>query len=151
KPAFCYTLCGRANRPAGSHETTPGDRTRASGSDELLRRRSSDGDGGGDDDAGHSLQGGRMSHRSSSEHRRSAVAAARPTVPSASTVRTLAELTHDPLNANRGTDRGRDALERSLREYGAGRAILIDRHGRIIAGNKTALEAKRLKLPLRVV
>ena len=63
----------------------------------------------------------------------------------------LVDLTSDPHNANRGTDRGRDALARSLREYGAGRAVLIDRHGRIIAGNKTVEQAKRLNIPLRVV
>lgn len=63
----------------------------------------------------------------------------------------LVDLTTDPKNANRGTDRGREALARSLREYGAGRAVLIDCHGRIIAGNKTVEQAKRLNLPLRVV
>ncbi len=63
----------------------------------------------------------------------------------------LADLVPDPRNANRGTDRGRAALDRSLREYGAGRAVLIDRHGRIIAGNKTVEHATRLNLPLRVV
>src|SRR6185295_5926047 len=57
----------------------------------------------------------------------------------------------DAMNANRGTDRGREALERSLREYGAGRAVLIDRHGHIIAGNKTVERAMALNLPLRVV
>src|SRR5713101_7035587 len=63
----------------------------------------------------------------------------------------LVDLKPDPHNANRGTERGRAALERSLREYGAGRAVLIDRHGRIIAGNKTVDQAKRLNIPLRVV
>ena len=63
----------------------------------------------------------------------------------------MTQLTTDPQNANRGTDRGRAALEQSLREYGAGRAVLIDRHGRIIAGNKTVEHAKRLGIPLRVV
>ena len=50
----------------------------------------------------------------------------------------LRDLTPDSENANRGTERGRYALETSLRKYGAGRSILIDREGRIIAGNKTA-------------
>lgn len=50
----------------------------------------------------------------------------------------LRDLTPDISNANRGTERGRYALEASLRKYGAGRSILIDREGRIIAGNKTA-------------
>lgn len=47
------------------------------------------------------------------------------------------ELTPDPHNANKGTERGRYALEASLRQYGAGRSIVVDKHGRIIAGNKT--------------
>jgi DNA modification methylase len=64
---------------------------------------------------------------------------------------TLASLQLDPRNANRGTERGRTALATSLQAYGAGRAVLIDRHGRVIAGNKTVAEARRLGLPLRVV
>ena len=63
----------------------------------------------------------------------------------------LTDLQSDPHNANRGTARGRDALARSLRDYGAGRAVLIDRHGCVIAGNKTVEQAKRLNIPLRVV
>jgi DNA modification methylase len=63
----------------------------------------------------------------------------------------LTDLIPDPKNANRGTDRGRAALERSLREYGPGRAVLIDRHGRVIAGNKTVEQARRLHIPFRVV
>ena len=66
-------------------------------------------------------------------------------------VRRLTDLNPDPHNANRGTDRGRDALARSLREYGPGRAVLIDRHGCVVAGNKTVEQAKRLNIPLRVV
>ena len=60
-------------------------------------------------------------------------------------------LTLDPHNANRGTDRGREALAQSLREYGAGRAALIDKHGRVMAGNKTVEQAMRLGIPFRVV
>ena len=66
-------------------------------------------------------------------------------------VHRLSDLTADPRNANRGTARGREALERSLREYGPGRAVLIDRRGQIIAGHKTVEQAKALGLPLRVV
>ena len=50
----------------------------------------------------------------------------------------LTDLRPDASNANRGTERGRYALETSLRKYGAGRSILLDRHGHIVAGNKTA-------------
>ena len=63
----------------------------------------------------------------------------------------IVDLVSDPRNANKGTARGRDALAQSLRTYGAGRAVLIDRHGCVIAGNKTVEEAKRLHIPLRVV
>lgn len=52
----------------------------------------------------------------------------------------LSDLTPDPHNANRGTERGAGMLEASLREYGAGRSLLVDKHGVVIAGNKT-LEA----------
>jgi hypothetical protein len=49
----------------------------------------------------------------------------------------LSDLTPDKANANKGTQRGLKALDKSLRQYGAGRSILIDRKGRVIAGNKT--------------
>jgi len=50
----------------------------------------------------------------------------------------IADLSTDTRNANKGTPRGRAALERSLSQYGAGRSILLDKDNRIIAGNKTA-------------
>ena len=53
----------------------------------------------------------------------------------------LRDLTPDAKNANKGTERGTGMLEQSLRNYGAGRSILIDAKGRIIAGNKTVQEA----------
>jgi DNA modification methylase len=68
-----------------------------------------------------------------------------------SSAATLADLSPDPKNANRGTDRGREALEQSLVQYGAGRSVLVDRRGRVIAGNKTVERAKALNIPLRVV
>lgn len=60
-------------------------------------------------------------------------------------------LTLDPDNANRGTDRGRSTVTQSLEECGAGRSILADKHGTIIAGNKTLEAARKLGLPIRVV
>ena len=56
----------------------------------------------------------------------------------------LNDLTPDSRNANRGTLRGRKALEASLRQHGAGRSVLIDKEGRIIAGNKTVETAADL-------
>lgn len=49
----------------------------------------------------------------------------------------LTDLRPDDRNANAGTERGRAMVEESLRQYGAGRSILVDRHGYIIAGNTT--------------
>ena len=68
-----------------------------------------------------------------------------------SPIQNVADLRPDPCNANLGTERGVAALARSLEAYGAGRAVLIDRHGVIIAGNKTVEQARRLNLPLHVV
>jgi len=66
-------------------------------------------------------------------------------------VRTVADLVPDDRNANRGTPRGRRALEQSLAAYGPGRSVLVDRLGRLIAGNKVAEQAKALGLPVTVV
>jgi hypothetical protein len=49
----------------------------------------------------------------------------------------VAELILDEKNANKGTKRGRELLEESLGKYGAGRSIVVDRHYRVIGGNKT--------------
>lgn len=49
----------------------------------------------------------------------------------------LADLTPDQRNANKGREFGGHLLEKSLRELGAGRSILADKFGNIIAGNKT--------------
>lgn len=43
----------------------------------------------------------------------------------------------DQQNANLGTEYGSATIERSLRELGPGRSLLADKHGNLIAGNKT--------------
>lgn len=48
----------------------------------------------------------------------------------------ISDLSQDNRNANRGSKAGSELIQRSLKEYGAGRSILIDRDGRIIAGNQ---------------
>ena len=53
----------------------------------------------------------------------------------------LSTLIPDGKNANLGSPRGNQMIEDSLRQYGAGRSILLDKHGRIVAGNKTAENA----------
>ena len=49
----------------------------------------------------------------------------------------IEELTQDDHNFNKGTEGGAELMERSLNELGAGRSILVDKNGKIIAGNKT--------------
>src|ERR1700677_5179196 len=55
----------------------------------------------------------------------------------------IAQLILDEKNANKGTERGRELLGKSLETYGAGRSVVVDRNNRVIAGNKT-LEAARV-------
>ncbi len=63
----------------------------------------------------------------------------------------MSDLTFDDHNANKGTDRGRELLEQSVTELGAGRSILSDRKGKIIAGNKTLAAAQKAGLKIRIV
>lgn len=49
----------------------------------------------------------------------------------------IEELVQDDHNLNKGTKDGQMLMERSFRELGAGRSILVDKDGRIIAGNKS--------------
>ena len=60
------------------------------------------------------------------------------------TSKKLSDLTADTRNANKGTARGAAMIRESLKNYGAGRSILLDKHGAIIAGNKTAENAGAL-------
>jgi len=56
----------------------------------------------------------------------------------------LSELIQDPHNANKGTERGAEMVRQSITKLGAGRSILMDKNGVLIAGNKTqqaAIEA----------
>lgn len=49
----------------------------------------------------------------------------------------IEELKQDQHNFNKGTEEGEALMDKSLTELGAGRSILIDKYGNIIAGNKT--------------
>lgn len=58
-------------------------------------------------------------------------------MPKAKQIKNLSDLKPDTRNANKGTQRGGGLLESSLQNYGAGRSVLVDRNGNLIAGNKT--------------
>lgn len=49
----------------------------------------------------------------------------------------IEELQQDSHNFNAGTDEGQELMEKSFSELGAGRSILVDKNGNIIAGNKS--------------
>ena len=56
------------------------------------------------------------------------------------------QLTPDDLNANKGTEYGQHLIEKSFRELGAGRSILLDKNNKIIAGNKSTETAVAIGL-----
>jgi hypothetical protein len=58
----------------------------------------------------------------------------------------LSDLTPDDKNYNKGTQFGNSLIEKSLRKFGAGRSILLDKNNRIIAGNKTVENASSIGL-----
>ena len=66
-------------------------------------------------------------------------------------LQTVSDLTPDPLNANEGSLRGEQLLERSLTTYGAARGVAVDKHGLVMAGNKTVQQAVESGLKIRVV
>ncbi len=47
------------------------------------------------------------------------------------------DLIPDDRNFNKGNEQGQQLMERSFKEMGAGRSILLDKNGRVIAGNKS--------------
>lgn len=57
--------------------------------------------------------------------------------------RSIDEYTNDPRNPNKGTERGNELIETSLRELGVGRSITADKNDIVPAGNKTIEAAKR--------
>ena len=61
------------------------------------------------------------------------------------------ELTLDDANANRGTERGSFLIAESLRRGGAGRSIVVDKHGKVVGGNKTLEAAVAAGIPITIV
>lgn len=53
----------------------------------------------------------------------------------------IENLIPDNKNFNKGTQFGEHLMDESLRKFGLGRSILIDKNNRIIAGNKTTEKA----------
>lgn len=49
----------------------------------------------------------------------------------------ISDLIPDANNYNKGTEFGQGLIEKSIRKNGLGRSLLLDRNGKVIAGNKT--------------
>lgn len=58
----------------------------------------------------------------------------------------ITDYTPDSQNANKGSAKGNSILEDSIQAAGLGRSIVVDKHGRIVAGNKTWEKAGELGL-----
>lgn len=66
-------------------------------------------------------------------------------------IATIDDLKPDPRNANRGTERGHNAVRRSIEQRGAGRSGLAARDGTMIAGNQTLEEMAALGMKIKPV
>jgi len=66
-------------------------------------------------------------------------------------LKTISDLRPDDHNANKHTERGRYMVEQSMRTTGAGRSIVTDANGVVLAGNLTLEVAEALDLPVKVV
>lgn len=57
----------------------------------------------------------------------------------------------DPLNPNEGTEYGNSLLEKSISNFGAGRSIVVDKNGIVLAGNKAQQAALDMGLEKALV
>lgn len=57
----------------------------------------------------------------------------------------------DPQNYRKHSKKNKELIKKSLLECGAGRAIVADKEGNLIAGNGTYAVAKKLNMPVKVV
>ena len=60
-------------------------------------------------------------------------------------------ITPDKRNYRKHGDKNKSLIKKSLEECGAGRSILIDKAGSIIAGNGVFEQAQMLGIPIKVV
>lgn len=63
----------------------------------------------------------------------------------------MEEIKLDENNYRIHDDRNKKLISKSLKEYGSGRSILLDKDGVIIAGNGTFEQAKELGIPVKVI
>jgi hypothetical protein len=63
----------------------------------------------------------------------------------------MIEIKFDKRNYRKHNDRNKDLIRKSLNECGAGRSIVVDNNGEIIAGNGIYEQAKELGIKTRII
>ena len=61
------------------------------------------------------------------------------------------EIQFDKRNYRKHSDKNKSLINKSLKECGAGRSIVIDNDGEIIAGNGIYEQAQKLKIPTKII
>ena len=61
------------------------------------------------------------------------------------------EIKKDKRNYRVHSEKNKRIIRKSLTDLGAGRSILIDSEGEVVAGNATFEEAQKLKIPIKVI
>lgn len=63
----------------------------------------------------------------------------------------MEEIKFDKRNYRKHNQRNKDLIKKSLEECGAGRSIVIDNDGEIIAGNGIYEQAQTLNIPIKII
>lgn len=63
----------------------------------------------------------------------------------------MEEIKFDKRNYRKHNQRNKELIKKSLEECGAGRSIVIDNEGEIIAGNGIYEQAKALNIPVKII
>ena len=63
----------------------------------------------------------------------------------------MTNIKFDKRNYRKHNDKNKSLIHKSLKEFGAARSIVIDSEGEIIGGNGVYEQAKKLKMPVKII
>ena len=63
----------------------------------------------------------------------------------------MSEIKLDKRNYRKHSERNKQLINKSLKDLGAGRSILIDNQNEIIAGNGVFEQARELNIPIKII
>lgn len=66
-------------------------------------------------------------------------------------IKTITDLKQDTSNPNKGNKKGRALIKESISKFGAGRSILVDKNGIVIAGNNVHSAAMEAGLDVKII